>query len=212
MHTAKKSKNTVQAYRVIFIYFLSLSLYVFKLIGSGCLTCWNITDQLWVVDTEYPQEVVSDAHLLGELQDPHGDLRRGEQHHHVGPRGGLQLTEGGADVCVCGVLRQSQAAAQTDVCFPGNPLEHVVLLATHAAVHVHGVDVGPAETSEMIDAPVTAMTASMCQCSTSTFERSYGCTVLDMPESKEMTEQTRQTGGQSNRQRQVAYISEDLKC
>ena len=29
----------------------------------------------------------------------------------------------------------------------------------------------------------------MCQCSTPTFERSYGSTVLDMPESKEMTEQ-----------------------
>ena len=27
----------------------------------------------------------------------------------------------------------------------------------------------------------------MCQCSTSTFEKSYGCTVLDMLESKEMT-------------------------
>ena len=30
----------------------------------------------------------------------------------------------------------------------------------------------------------------MCQCGTSTFENSCGCTALDMPESREMTEQT----------------------
>ena len=29
----------------------------------------------------------------------------------------------------------------------------------------------------------------MCQCLSSTFEKSYGCTVLDMPDSKEITEQ-----------------------
>ena len=35
----------------------------------------------------------------------------------------------------------------------------------------------------------SAYNTDMCQCSTSTFEKSYRCTVLDMPESKQMTAQ-----------------------
>ena len=43
----------------------------------------------------------------------------------------------------------------------------------------------------------------------STFRNSCGCSSLDMPESKEMTEQIDQWAKQ---QSQVVYISEDLKC
>ena len=49
----------------------------------------------------------------------------------------------------------------------------------------------------------------MCQCPTSTFKNSCGCTVLDTPEWREMTEQTDCMAKQPS---QVACISEDLKC
>ena len=47
-----------------------------------------------------------------------------------------------------------------------------------------------------------------CQCSTSTFETSHGCTVLDMLESKKMTEQIDWRAKQPS---QAACVSEDLK-
>ena len=49
----------------------------------------------------------------------------------------------------------------------------------------------------------------MCPRSTCTFEKSCGCTVLDMPESKEMTEQVDWRAKQPS---QVAYFLEELKC
>ena len=49
----------------------------------------------------------------------------------------------------------------------------------------------------------------MCWWSTSTFENSYGCTAQDMPEWREMTEQT---GWRVKQPSQVACFSEDLKC
>ena len=48
-----------------------------------------------------------------------------------------------------------------------------------------------------------------CQCLTYIFKNSCGCTALDMPEWREMTEQIDWRAKQSS---QVAYISEDLKC
>ena len=49
----------------------------------------------------------------------------------------------------------------------------------------------------------------MCPCSTSTFENSYGCTAQDMPEWREMTEQT---DWRAKQPPQVACFLEDLKC
>ena len=40
-------------------------------------------------------------------------------------------------------------------------------------------------------------------------KKSYGCTVLDMPESKEMTEQI---DWQATQPSQAVYVSEYLKC
>ena len=48
----------------------------------------------------------------------------------------------------------------------------------------------------------------MCQCSTSTFEESCRCTVLDMPKSKEMTERIDWWSKQPS---QAACVKEDLK-
>ena len=49
----------------------------------------------------------------------------------------------------------------------------------------------------------------MCQWLTSTFENSCGCTALDMPEWREMTEQVDRWAKQPS---QVTYFLEDLKC
>ena len=49
----------------------------------------------------------------------------------------------------------------------------------------------------------------MCQWPTSIFETSYGCTALDMPQWREMTEQIDWRAKQLS---QVTCVSEDLKC